>query len=441
MSARLEIAPGTSIGEDLAALQFEHNYAGQLAYCHDQGAWFQFDGSIWRQQRTRGAYHMMRELARMLAGRATNPSAMQKSAFVAGMERHSQNATSFARHADHWNPDHFLLGTPDGTVSLKSGVLRPSKASDNISCATAVPPIPMAVCPIWKAFLKTATGNDPQLIRFLQQIAGYSLTADTREHALFFIYGPGGNGKSVFLNVLTKILGDYARTADITTLESHRTGAIRSDLATLAPARLVTVSETEGGGGWSQSRVQQLTGGDPVTARFMRQNEFTFSPKFKLIVVGNHKPALKSVDDAIKRRMNIIPFTLRPEKPDKLLEAKLVAEWPGILRWMIEGCIDWQRHGLVRPQCVIDATDAYFEEQDVFGQWLNERCDVKRGDSRYMERASLLFASWTAFCKQNGDPPGNSTTFAETLSKGGFSKKRSNSGNIYLGIALRGEPE
>ncbi len=211
-------------------------------------------------------------------------------------------------------------------------------------------------------------------MRFLQQIAGYCLTGDTREHALFFIYGPGGNGKSVFLNTLNGILADYAETAVMDAFAASAHDKHSTDIAMLRGARLVSVSETEEGRAWAETRVKQLTGGDKVTARFMRQDNFTFTPRFKLVIVGNHKPVLTNVDDAAKRRFNIIPFTRKPPRPDQQLEEKLKAEWPGILRWMIEGCLDWQANGLVRPAIVAEATAEYFDDQDTFGQWLEEHC-------------------------------------------------------------------
>ena len=172
------------------------------------------------------------------------------------------------------------------------------------------------------------------------------------------------------LNTVSSILGDYATTATmdagtVTGGERHTT-----DIAMLRGARLVTASETEEGRAWAEARIKQLTGRDPITARFMRQDNFTFRPAFKLMIVGNHKPTLHNVDEAARRRFNIVPFTRMPAKPDPKLDAKLRAEAPGILRWMIVGCRDWQANGLQRPQSVVEATEEYFSNQDTFGQWL-----------------------------------------------------------------------
>jgi putative DNA primase/helicase len=205
------------------------------------------------------------------------------------------------------------------------------------------------------------------LIRFLQQWAGYCLTGDTREHALVFVCGPGGNGKSVLINVIMGILHEYAVTAAMETFTASKSDRHPTDLAMLRGRRLVTASESEEGRAWAESRIKQMTGGDPITARFMRQDFFTFCPQFKLIIIGNHKPVLHCVDDAARRRFNIVPFTRTPASPDPLLEEKLKTEWPGIFRWMIEGCLDWQAHRLIRPASVVDATEDYFSAPRVAG--------------------------------------------------------------------------
>ena len=149
----------------------------------------------------------------------------------------------------------------------------------------------------------------------------------------------------------------------------------------LRGARMVTASETEEGRSWAESRIKQMTGGDPITARFMQKDFFTFQPAFKLTIIGNHKPLLRNVDEAARRRFNLVPFNRMPANVDRQLPEKLREEWPGILRWMIEGCLDWQENGLVRPDSVIRATESYFEDQDLLSQWLAEECDAEPGNN------------------------------------------------------------
>ena len=143
----------------------------------------------------------------------------------------------------------------------------------------------------------------------------------------------------------------------------------------------------------------------------MKQDFFEFTPQFKLIVAGNHKPTLANVDDAIKRRFNIIPFIRKPVNPDRQLEQKLRAEWPMILRWMIDGCLDWQKNGLARPDTVTAITEAYFDDQDLLGQWLDDKCDAEPDNPHKWDTVATLFKSWTKYAAAAGEQPGSKKAF------------------------------
>jgi putative DNA primase/helicase len=432
-------AQGGVLTEDFAAQRFAERFAGRFRYCHSTGAWFQWDGNVWRRIRTGVPFHEARLLARELARGQEDKvrQAAMKTNFASGVERFARVDPMFAVTAEAWDADPLLLGTPAGTVDLRTGILRRSDQADGITKQTAVSPSDTADCPLWLKFLADATGGDADLIRFLQQWAGYCLTGLTVEHALLFIYGPGGNGKSVFLNVLTAILMDYAATAAMETFTASRGDKHPTDLAHLRGARLVTASETEEGRPWAESRIKQLTGGDPITARFMRRDFFTFAPTFKLTMVGNHQPVLRNLDEAARRRFNIVPFTRKPDQPDPRLEAKLREERPGILRWMIEGCLDWLRNGLVRPASVTDATQTYFEAQDLFHQWLDDQCEVDPDNTYKWERSVDLYASWSAYAKAAGEPPGSLKTFGPAMIRNGLQPYRTNRVRGYSGIRLR----
>ena len=327
--------------EDKAALRFLTAYGKTLRYCHDHKAWFVWNGNTWRKNTNGFALHLARELARKISRRSDDPVkvAAGRASFASSIEALARADPGFT--AEHWDHDPYLLGTPAGTVDLRSGSLRAPDAADGITKSTAVAPAETTACPRWLQFLDEAMGGNAELIRFVQLWCGYSLTGDTRQQALVFLFGDGGNGKSVFVNAVSGILGDYAATAAMDTFVACQTERHLAELAMLRGARMVTASETEEGRFWAESRIKQLTGGDPITARFMRQNFFTYMPAFKLMIVGNHKPKLKHVDAAMCRRLHMLPFSNRPQKPDRTLEQKLQGEWPGILRWMIEGCLDW----------------------------------------------------------------------------------------------------
>ncbi len=338
-----------------------------------------------------------------------------------GVERFAQADRAFARTSDEWNRDPWLLGTPGGTVDLRTGVLRPARQEDHISRGAAVAPADRADCPLWLSFLEQATAGDRALVGFLQRWFGYCLTGVTGEHALLFVYGPGGNGKGVLLTTAAGIFADYAATAAMDTFTASKGDKHPTDLAMLHGARLVMTTETEEGHAWAEARIKALTGGDPITARFMRRDFFTYTPAFKLTISGNHKPALRNVDDAARRRFNVVPFLNKPDEPDRGLPDKLKAEWPGILRWMIEGCLAWQEGGLQRPRAVLDATAEYFAEQDLLAQWLEERCE--RGKD-FGETGAALFASWRGFAQQRGEDGGSAKWFAATLERQGFHRTK-----------------
>jgi putative DNA primase/helicase len=216
-------------------------------------------------------------------------------------------------------------------------------------------------CPRWLQFLDEITAGDTELQAYLRRVAGYCLTGITTEHVLFFCYGTGANGKSVFVNTLAGIWGDYAVVAPMETFTASKTDHHPTDLAMLRGARLVIAHETEAGRRWAESKIKTLTGGDRVAARFMRQDFFEFVRQFKLLIAGNHKPGLRGVDEAIRRRLHLIPFnvTIPESQRDPQLFDKLKPEWGGILQWAVDGCLEWQRTGLAPPAAVRKAIADY----------------------------------------------------------------------------------
>ena len=196
---------------------------------------------------------------------------------------------------------------------------------------------------------------------------------------------------------------------------------------------MVAASETEEGRHWAEAKIKQITGGDPITARFMRQNFFTYTPQFKLMIIGNHAPRLNSPDGAMRRRFNILGFNVRPSSPDPLLEDKLAAEHGRILQWAVNGCLDWQRLGLAPPEVVTRATEEYFEAQDLFGQWLDVRCVVEPGKQ---EGSSALYVDWADFARRAGDEPGTRCSFSDRLKSRGFTSKKTNGVIRYQGLEL-----
>ncbi len=423
----------SDLTEDLLALAFTDRYADKFAFCHGTGAWYCWNGQCWQKDKTRMTLQAMRVLCREM-----NPQGKA----IFGKMVTASGALKFAAcdqekmavTADGWDTDPMLIGTPGGVVDLRTGILAQGDPAQRITKLAGFTPSDKADCPMWLRFLEEATDGDKGLQRFMQQMAGYCLTGQTREHALFFIYGPGGNGKSVFLNILTALLAEYATTSAMTTFTASNNDQHPTDLAMLKGARLVSVSETEDGRAWAESRIKQLTGGDKITARFMRQDFFEFTPQFKLVIVGNHQPILRNVDAAARRRFNIIPFVHTPINPDSELENKLKAELPGIMRWAIDGCLDWQANGLVRPEVVLAATDEYFESQDLFGRWFEEQCDIS--DKKAWTATKDLYASWAAYARRSGEEPGDVRRFGPMIARRGLPQKRIKVDRGFSGVCL-----
>jgi putative DNA primase/helicase len=403
--------------DDALALRFAERHADELRYVAKWATWMHWDGARWQPDETLAAFDRARVICREAAAECNKAKLAKELASaktVAAIERLARADRRLAATVDQWDSDPWLLNTPAGVIDLRTGVMREHRASDYFTHITTV--APEGECPLWHSFLDRVTGGDVELQRYLQRVCGYALTGSTREHSLFFLYGKGANGKGTFVNGIAGILGEdnYHRAAPIETFTASHGDRHPTELADLRGARLVTASETEEGRRWAESRIKMLTGGDRVRARFMRQDLFSFDPQFKLMVSGNHKPGLRSVDEAIRRRFNLIPFTITipADERDKELGEKLKVQWPGILQWMIDGCLMWQRTGLNPPEAVAAATAAYLEAQDSIAAWLDEYCEL---DSNSWERSQELFGSWKAFAERNGHFVGDAKTFRDRL--------------------------
>ncbi|MES1198525.1 MAG: phage/plasmid primase, P4 family [Pseudomonadota bacterium] len=426
---------------------FEDAHKDQLRYDEDSGFWYVLKAGVWRPRSNRYAFHWARlasvDIAKAAPG-STAAKDLRKARTWGAVESAERRNPAFTVNQDYWNPNPFMLGTPAGVVNLKTGKMRDAESEDRITKLTRVSPIPLEEfdaerdCPRWLDFLDDVCGDDSDLVRLIQQYAGYSLTGDVSEHKLLFVYGAGRNGKGTLQNQLRLVMGDYAVVANMATFAESKYDRHLTELAALAGARLVAASETEEGRAWAEARLKACTGGDPITARFMRQDEFTYEPQFKLFFIGNHKPNLHNVDDAIKARVNIVPFDFKPEKIDTALNEKLKREWRAILSWMIEGCLDWRENGLIIPKVVKDANAEYFSEQDTLGRWIEDCCDLGR---QHASTNGALFESYTAFAGLRGDiATGKSKSFPDEMMKRGFQRIKDECGirgRGFRGIRLK----
>jgi len=447
---RMCIKPSSAIGaqeatvwatDDALALSFTVRYAEDWRYCAAWGKWLVWTGTHWQPDETLLVHHLIRSICREAAVKVDSHRLAAKllaSSTVGGVDRLARSDRRHASTSNEWDADLFALNTPGGVVDLRTGRLRAHERADRMTkLATATP---AGACPRWLAFLADVTGGDTDLQGYLQRMVGYCLTGATSAHALFFLYGTGANGKSVFVNTLATILGDYATSAPMDTFMEARGDRHPTDLAGLRGARFVASIETEQGRRWNESKVKAITGGDKVSARFMRQDFFEYVPQFKLVIAGNHKPSIRNVDEAMKRRLHLIPFTVTvpPERRDGRLTERLLAERDGILAWAVEGCLAWQRDGLKPPACVVSATEEYFEAEDALGQWIEERCLLAK---THREGVSELFADWRDWAERAGEYVGSVKRFSELMATRKFEKCRLTGGARALaGISLRPKP-
>lgn len=355
---------------------------------------------------------------------------LASNATARSVERLAQSDSRLAARIANFDVDPLILNTPAGVVDLKTGQLLPRRCHDLFTKSTAV--APGGDCPQWEQFLLQINRGDREMVRYLKRFIGYTLTGITKEHAFVFLRGPGMNGKSVLLSTIAAVLGDYATTAMSDVVTVGRSDHHPTHLASLRGARMILVTETESGKPWAESRLKAFVAGDRISARVMKGNPFEFQPIGKWWVAGNHSPPLRNADPAMRRRMHLIPLTFVPQNPDPDLAARLQAECGGILAWAIRGCLEWQKEGLRPPSTVVNASEEYFAEQDSVATWISERC--KRTDHSFLP-VRRAYEDWKAWAVARGEAPGTEKWFSETMGHS-LEKKRTNSGQVFLGIQL-----
>lgn len=453
---------GAAVTEDWLALQLAIERGGMARFDHTTGKWLVWAGHRWERNGTGLVVDWIRELVRRHAAGAspTDRKRLEKAGTIRGVEALAQADRAFACEEKDFDRDPLLLGTPGGVVELRTGTLRDGRPGDMISMATSVTPAaPGTPCPIFQTFLRFATAadeDDGELYRYVLTMAGYALTGDTSEQKLFFLFGPGGNGKGVLTDILREAMGDYAVVAPMEMFTASFNERHPTELTILHRRRLVCADETEEGRRWNESRIKSLTGQGEITARRMREDNWTFQPTHKLWFSGNHKPGLHSVDDAVRRRFQMLPFERRPAVVDPELRQKLRAELPAILRLVIDYAAEWCAAGLPSTPRIDEATAEYLEGQDVVGQWLEDRCEVQErplgppakvaewfalkrpGDPVILgEPIGNLLNNLNAYLEQAGERTWSKKRLSQELEKRGFPAYRSAGMRYRLGLMIR----
>lgn len=420
------------------AERIAYEYGHVIKFVNDIG-WFIWDGKRWRIDNKK---EIERITAKVLRG--LNKSEDESEMKWARMcERRNVRMNSIKDlmplvpgERQEFDTHKYLLNVENGIVDLKTGKLQQHDRELGLTKITNITFDENAKCPEWLNFLDQIFQGDKELAEYMQRLIGYSLTGEITEQIMVFLIGGGSNGKSTFINIIKDIMGDYGRQAKSDTFIKKKETGANNDIARLVGSRFVSAIESEDGEQLSEAFVKQITGGEPVLARFLRQEFFEFIPEFKVFFTTNHKPVIKGVDEGIWRRIRLIPFNLQlpKEKRDKKLPEKLSLEMPGILNWAIEGCLKWQQSGLNDPAIVMKATGDYKEEMDILGPFMFECC-FKREDVQV--EAKDLFEVYANWCFKNGEHQLKNRAFYRILESQGFKRERGNRNKYYIkGVTL-----
>jgi putative DNA primase/helicase len=437
-----------------------------LRFIHPWKAWLVWDGRRWAEDTTAEAVRRVKDTQGALYDWVADRLKELRNAGDDSMAAQKDRLVKLLNHAIKWEDaraigrslellksepdvpvlpynldlDQFLLNVLNGTLDLRTGQLRQHMREDLITKLAPVFYDPSATCLLWLKFLDRIMDGNRDLINYRQRVVGYGLTGDVSEQCLWFFYGTGANGKSTFLATLLAMHGDYGMQAvsELLMVKNHKSHP--TERADLFGKRFVATIETEEGKRMAEALMKQMTGGDKVRARKMRQDFFEFAPTHKIILAANHKPSVRGTDHAAWRRIKLVPFavTITDEEKDKALPEKLKTELSGVLAWAVRGCLDWQRNGLAEPEDVHQATDAYHSEQDSVQGFIGECC-VVRPEVRV--RASALLEAYHGW---SGDRLMSLQAFGQRLREKGFVSKRGHGGGYFwhgIGLSQNGAGE
>lgn len=429
--------------------RLEDAYQGQIRYCVERGRWLIWDSRRWVPDDTGRIYALALERMRLIPSSeissAMTPAelkaihkwakASESKNKLEAMISLGQKRQDLVIRAGDLDANDWTLNVANGLIDLRTGSLLPHNPTDYCSKLVDTPYDPNAAAPLWERFLSEILSGNQDLISFLQRAIGYCLSGSIQEQCFFILHGIGANGKSTFLTTLRMLLGDYAAQMAPSTLQVRRDSNARGDIARLDGARLVLSSETGRDTRLDEPLVKQMTGGDPLVARYLYHEDFEFIPKFKIFVATNKRPEIHGQEEGIWRRVHLIPFdvTIPETRRDPQLLAKLTLEFPGILAWAMRGCLDFLANGLQPPTRVQEATAAYRTESDVLGGFLESCCVLAAG-----HRVSVkdLYESYRRYCEANSEEPLAKGTLSKILRDRGITPDRKGAVRYHIGIAL-----
>jgi len=435
----------TPHSEEELADRLVRNYAEELRYCAEWHTWLRWDGARWARDRTLEVWDLARHECRWAAlnlavldddGKSQRlQRSLNSAATIAAVERIARGRREVAALPEQWDVEPFALNCPGGTVSLADGDLGPHQRADLLTLLAGTTPNRHHPDARFRRFLQEITCGDDELADYLRRLVGYWLTGDIRDPVLAFFIGSGANGKSTFLNVLRHVFGDYAKVIPAETLLESRGERHPTELANLRGVRLAICNEPDEGRRWAEARIKMLTGDEEISARYMRGDFFVFRRTNKFVIAGNHRPQLGSADEAMKRRLHIVPFNARfgPDKADPAVASQLLDEAPAILAWAVQGALEWQDGGLQPPAVVLEASRDYFDDQDVVGQWIEDCAAVD--DPCAETPSSDAYRSFRRWKERRNEHPPSQVRFSEWL-RGRFRKEKREKSNIFVGLRL-----
>lgn len=367
---------------------FHGLWKDKIRWSKDYGGWFIYNGRFWQRDTNdeikRYAMlthaHLIKDLERIKDKKyfthLKNSAADNKLNSMLSCAKPFLSALP-----EHFDCNDSLFNCLNGTLDLENERFTVCNPSDLITKSSNVKFEPLAQAPLWDKFLADIFLGNQEIIEFIQDVIGYSLTALTREQCLFIFYGSGRNGKSRFIDTVVNMMGDYAMNCPSSTFIRKQQASIPNDIARLKGARMVTAIENNQNVSFDESMIKQITGEDKITARFLNKEYFDFSPTFKIFFATNHKPNIRGTDIGIWRRIKMIPFKFQitDATEDKALGSKLNAELPGILNWALTGHLRWKKRGLVTPPAIKMATEAYKDDEDSVGQFIKDHCTMGEG--------------------------------------------------------------
>jgi putative DNA primase/helicase len=434
------------------AERFVALHGHNVRYCHPWKKWLIWDGKRWSLDETGAPIRLAKQTVRHMYDQAKEESddaarttlikwALQseKAERLTAMLKLAQSEPGVPIVIDDLDQDPWLLNVENGTLDLRTGELRDHDRADLLTKLAPVEYLPPceAECPMWRKFLNDIFAGNEDITCYVQRLMGYALTGLDREHILPIFHGVGANGKSTFVSTLAGLLGSsYSTKAPRDLLTVNRDNSHPTGVAGLFGKRLVVASETDDSCRLSEALIKDLTGGEMVKARRMREDFWEFKPTHTMILSTNHKPTVRGTDHAIWRRLRLVPFNvvIPDAKQDKALPEKLRKEWPGILRWAVEGCNQWQAIGLAEPEEILGATKQYRGEEDVLGSFFNEWCAKGPG---HVVRCLELYEAYKRWAEKSGLKrimPQN--RFARVMTERGFERESMNRATWYQGIDL-----